>query len=242
MERDRLAVLLVAGVGGSAANWMDVATTLTNNGSWSYGIGYFVGVAIFFGMGSFVGWVFGETNRARAFFVGLSMPALISAAHTQATAAQSQREPAQREPREVVLTVPAASLRVLPVLHAQPQNPQTAPHSQNPVSPDSLRLHLRRPCPGCAIHILDEEGRVLREHSLDLLSAVELEVPPDATQFGIWNRSINPQLWPLSPEHEWDYEFDYRGNLWNDIRRGLGNYNVRPYDAFLTSPQRAGQR
>lgn len=199
------------------------------------GISYFLGVLIFFALGCVMAWVFEETDRRRALFVGLSMPALISSAQTQLDA--RYRPYASEPPSEVRMTFP----RILSSVHAQTARTD----SENPprdAQEKTLTIDLLQECRGCVV-VWTINGKKHHAPVDDLSSVVNdsiwVEVPlgvTDSEQFeiGIWNSEINPKMWPFSSESGLHYEFDYAGNPWNDIRRGLGNYNIRPFDPTLT--------
>lgn len=242
MTKRDLGIFVVAGIGGSASSLIDLATTLTRREPWSFGISYFIGVLIFFALGCVMAWVFEETDRRRALFVGLSMPALISSAQTQLDA--RSRSYASEPPSEVRMTFPRISSSV----HAQ----TVRTDSENPLQDareKTLTIDLLQECRGCVV-VWTIDGKKHHAPVDDLSSVVDgsisVEVPLGVTgserfEIGIWNSEINPKMWTLSSDGGLRYNFDYAGNPWNDIRRGLGNYNIRPFDPILTAPALDGQ-
>ena len=240
MDSGRVVILAVAGIGGSASSLLDLATTLTRGEPWSFGPGYPGGVALFFAFGCFLAWLFEENDRRRALFVGLSMPAFFATAQTQITAGHPTPE------TELTSNGQTAFSQILPAVHAQtgsamPQ--QDAPEAQHPGTaapePAVLRIRLLKECPACVVvWTVNGERRHRLVEELRSGDTVSLEVAP-GSRFGIWNTEINPRMWILPSNGPRAYEFDYRGSLWNDFRRGLGNYNVRPYDATVTADTRA---
>ena len=61
-QREFLAIVLAAGIGGSAANLVDLAQIFTGPDPYSPGPLYYVGVAIFFGMGAALALIFKELS------------------------------------------------------------------------------------------------------------------------------------------------------------------------------------
>ena len=228
MTRKELGIFAAAGIGGSASSLIDLATTLTRGEPWSFGISYFLGVLIFFALGCVMAWVFEETDLRRALFVGLSMPALISSAQTQVDARS------QRYAIESASEVRTTFSWIFSSVHAQTTRTDSDQREK------TLKIKLLQECRGCVV-VWTINGEKHHAPVDDLRSAdvetVSLRVTPSSKQFelGIWNSEINPKMWTLSSDGGLSYDFDYAGNPWNDIRRGLGNYNIRPFDPILTA-------
>ena len=242
MISNKTAVYGVAGLGGSASNWVDVATSLTRGEPWAYGIAYFVGVGLFFCLGVALAWIFEENDRRRAFFVGLSMPAFIASAQTQVATRLSPQEP----PAVVSMPREQSFIKISSPVHAQtvsgPQRSASGTQSEG-VQGDReepvLRITLLKGCPDCVVWIVDDQGRLLEEETLSGDEEdVRLALKSGSSYFGIWNAQINAKLWPIRSASvsggTLNYEFDYGGNWMNDLRRGLGNYNIRPYDPLVS--------
>ena len=245
MDSGRIVIFTVAGIGGSASSLLDLATTLTRGEPWSFGAGYFGGVFLFFAFGCFLAWIFEENDRRRALFVGLSMPAFFATAQTQITARDLAQDLAP--PGWVGGGSPPQTSfsRIFPSVHArtgsaisQQDTPgEPPPGTASDSRPDILKIRLLRECPACVVvwTVNGEKHHRLVEELRSEDDTVFLEVTPGSIQFGIWNTEINPRMWTLPFDGPRVYEFDYEGNLWNDFRRGIGNYNIRPYDAIVTA-------
>ena len=262
----QLFVLLAAGVGGIAPNLVDLAQIWTGKAPWIPEPIYYVGLSIFFALGSAVAFIFSETDRRKAFFLGMSLPALVAAAQTQlGDRIQSEDVPIQE----------ASLFQIIQTAYAQESDtdnvqPGQATHSATGISDDaSLELNSETDCPKCAVWLYDQNGKFLEKQPFpdadkiytfsipketpkfgiwneqpnpevwnlppDGEKIYTFSIPKETSKFGIWNEQINPKIWNLPPDGEatWSYEFQYKRNLWNDLRRGLGNYNVKPYDLNL---------
>ena len=83
MTRGHVLIALAAGIGGIAPNLVNLAQGFTGDAPYLPGFIYYVGVAIFFGLGASVALIFAETDHRKAFILGISLPALIAAVQTQ---------------------------------------------------------------------------------------------------------------------------------------------------------------
>ena len=240
MDRSRVVILTIAGIGGAASSLLDLAATLTRGEPWSFGPGYFLGGSVFFAFGCLLAWIFEEDDRRRALFVGLSMPAFFATAQTQIDAG-SRQMPQAVEPTPVGQV---SLFRVVPSVHARtdsasPMQDASEERRAGPTAArekDILKIRLRKECPDCVV-VWTVNGEQRQGRVEDLLSdddVVSIEAASGSTRFGIWNMQINPKMWVVPSDGARTYEFDYDGNRWNDFRRGFGNYNIRPYDSIVT--------
>lgn len=185
-------------------------------------------------MGAALALIFSETDYRKAFFLGVSLPALIAAAQTQVGG---------RIPSAAAPTEETAFLQFIPTAHAQQtgvaDQPARQGNSEGPVRSGvgDLELTPRKSCPECAIWFYDKNGQFLQKQPFpDQQGTFRFGVPQGTTQFGVWNNNINPRLWglPENPQVPWSYEFDYESSIWNDFRRGLGNRNIKPYNPEIS--------
>ena len=240
LTKEQALIVTAAGIGGAAANLVDLAQIWTGREPWLPGPIYYVGLLIFFIMGAAVALIFAETDHRKAFFLGISLPALIAAAQTHG----SNGFPTNAE------TIEVGSSSFFNTAFAQ-QTPTPSPNlsaEENPIKGlaeeenqkpivGSLQLIPNKECPYCELYFYDKNGQFLQKLPLDKGSEDNIFLlPENAEQFGVWNKRINPKIWAIPPEtdKERKFEFTYDGNLWNDFRRGLVDFNIRPYDIEIT--------
>ena len=232
MSRAQLLIVLAAGVGGTASNLVDLAQIWTGRNPWIPGYIYYVGMLIFFGLGATIALIFGETNYRKAFLLGVSLPALIAAAQTQSGRdIQAAEAPKQN----------ALLFQITPGAHAKDfgggvvQPVQMMYGAGDTSDHTTLKLKPKTDCPKCALWLYDQDGKFLEKQRFPDQGGIHIFlIPEGSSKFGIWNEQINPKIWNLpSNQTDWSYEFQYDRNLWNDFRRGLGNYNIKPHDLSL---------
>ena len=61
-----------------------------------------------------------------------------------------------------------------------------------------------------------------------------IDVPPEATHFGISTRDANPNRFELREAAVATYEIRYEYNFWTDFRAGLGARDLRAYDLLVS--------
>ena len=100
----------------------------------------------------------------------------------------------------------------------------------------NITILSKKDCKKCTLWFFNEEREPIYwmtfpeeagEHSFP--------IPSGAKYVGIWNPTINQALSPLefNDQPSYNFSFYYNYNPWNDLRRGLGNHNIRPYDSML---------
>ena len=226
--RSQFLIGVAAGIGGIAPNLVNLAQGFTGRTPEVPGWLYWVGVGIFFLLGAAVALIFSETTHSKAFFLGVSLPAFIAAAQTH-------------QGREIPVATPAGPATSLLwfVGEAYAQQPQW-PAPVNPKTEEkdhrTLTVQPLQPCKQCELWFYNQQGNLLdKKYIPNLEEEVTVVVPPGATKFGIWNKKINPKLWvlPTDPKVDPHYSFTYDYSIWNDLKRGLGDYSVRQYDPNL---------
>lgn len=225
--RAHFLIAVAAGIGGIAPNLVNLAQGFTGSSPSVPGILYWVGVAVFFLLGSAVALIFSETVHSKAFLLGVSLPAFIAAAQTQHGLTVPVEKPK-----------PATALRWI-IGESYAQQPQSTPPVSQPKTEEarrSLTVQTLQPCEQCELWFYNPQGNVVEKKYVPILGkTLRVEVPFGATQFGIWNSKINPKLWtlPTDPNVNPQYKFSYDYNVWNDLKRGLGDYSMRSYDSSV---------
>lgn len=203
-------VALASGTGGIAPSLVHLAQSLTKEGSNVPGPLYFVGVAIFFVLGALVAFFFAETDARKAFFLGIGLPALITTAQTQ---------PSTKNIADAFF--PSAYAQ------ASPTTPSAA---------DALRFKPTTDCKACELWFADREGKIISKQVLEPAAGVQaVEVPKGAAAVGVADPKSNFELFQI-PKRTGvppTITFDRRYSPLNDLRRGLGDYNLKSYDARL---------
>jgi hypothetical protein len=225
MNRQQFLIGLAAGTGGIAPNLVNLAQGFIGQTPNTPGALYYVGVAIFFILGAIVALIFAETDHRKAFFLGVSLPAFIAAAQTQSKAPQPE------------LKAQVSIADFFPSARAQSQDIAPSPRLvTQKSSPQHLNLKSKSDCIQCELWFMDDNGSLLEKKYIADLSATTMVIlPSGATQFAVGNYKINPTVvkLPKDVDSPITIEFATKYNAWNDLKRGLGNYGIRPYDAQL---------
>ncbi len=205
-------IAMAAGTGGIAPSSVHLAQGFIKTNPDVPGLFYFLGVAIFFALGALVAFFFSETEAKKAFFLGIGLPALIATAQTQT-------------PTKLALE------NIIPSAHAQASAP-ARPASAD--TPPKVQFKPPADCKQCEIWFADSDGAVVSKQILGAPSnrTKSVAVPKGATQFGIADPKTNFKLVPIPAESNtpMTIEFDRKYSPLNDLRRGLGNYELKAYD------------
>lgn len=208
--RTPFVVALAAGTGGIAPNLVHLAQGFINHNPNVPGPLYFVGVAIFFALGALVAFFFAETNAKKAFFLGIGLPALIATAQTTGA------------PKKIVAAVISTA------------------YAQAPVSPTAtttaVRFKSATECRQCELWFADHEGRIISKQILQPAGGVQaFDVPRGAAAVGVADPKSNFELFQIPKQSDTPptITFDRKYSPWKDLRRGLGDYDIRSYDPEL---------
>lgn len=230
MKQDYYA-LVAGGTGGIFTSVYDKAGWLVAGDTPPWTPGQLLGLFVFFSLGAGLAWLFEEENRRKAFFLGLGLPAFLTAAQTQAG------------PAPVDQSALLPGFGVFATAHAQ------EPVQERPDEPEVEAAADETPAPAAARTlsiepVADEscpDGTIRFYRGTQEVGAVPLgacgtavEVPPEATHFGILTDRANPNRFELYEGDALRYELQYEYSFWDDLRGGLGNRNVRAYDVLLT--------
>lgn len=236
MPHPMVPIALAAGVGGAAPTLIALAQGLTRQPADVPTWAYYVGVLIYFLLGSAIAVIFAETDARKAFFLGVSLPALIVTAQTQAGLSKAIQPPAATRPESAAGS--RQGFHIIPQAFAQSPPGGLVGPGVAPLAPQGagreLLLSPNRSCPGCDLWFFDASGNVVGKAPLpESDKSMTFGIPHGAESFGIWNESINTNRWLLpsskgAGKHK--YEFNYKRKIWNDFRRGLGDHSIKPYD------------
>ena len=108
-----------------------------------------------------------------------------------------------------------------------------------------LKIVGKNGCNECDIWFFNEDKQILKKEAFsDKTETQSFEIPRGATAFGIWNTEINQNEHQLkkNAKGEYHYQFDYERNYVNDLRRGFGRYDIRPFDAKFSQVNGASER
>jgi len=213
MTAPNLTIALASGTGGIAPSLIHLAQGYIKSNPDLPGIFYFIGVAIFFGLGAVVAIFFAETNPKKAFFLGIGLPALIATAQTQGS------------PK-------TAFLEFWPSAYAQ----TSAAAQPSRSAPSILDFKAAASCDGCELWFSNADGKVISKKIIGPSSAAEsIQIPTGATTVGVADPKTNfkPVPIPKKPDSTITLEFNRKYSPWNDLRRGLGAYDLKSYDAIV---------
>lgn len=238
MKQDHLA-LVAGGAGGIFTSVYDKAWWLIEGNAPTWSLGQMLGLFVFFVLGGGLAWLFEEDNRRKAFFLGLGLPAFLTAAQTQGAPRAVETQPA---PVAEQSAAPPPGFRLFATAHAQerveeppPEPAAEAPADEPPAPMDGRRMIIEaaadHPCPKGTLRFYAEMQEI---RTMPLASCDgEIEVPPEATHFGISTRDANPNRFELREAEFATYELRYEYNFWTDFRAGLGARDLRAYDLLL---------
>lgn len=205
----QLLIAVSAGVGGVAPSLVHLAQGFLKPIPEVPGPFYFVGVGIFFLLGALVAFSFAETNARKAFFLGIGLPALVATAQTQGI------------PKNIALSlIPSAYAQIS---DASPPNTRFS----------SITFKPAVECKGCELWFTDSDGKVIAKEILGATPTPrQVIVPKEATAFGVADPKSNFRLVPVPKDSpgEIAVEFDRKYSPLKDLRRGLGDYDLKAYD------------
>lgn len=203
-------VAIASGTGGIAPSLVHLAQGLIKESVGLPGPLYFVGVGIFFILGSLVAFFFAETDAKKAFFLGIGLPALIATAQTTGT------------PKNIVSAlIPTAYAQALPV---------------PPTTTESLQFKPSTECKQCELWFADREGKIIAKEILDPTIRVQaFQIPKGAAALGVADPKSNFELFQIPKQSDAPptITFDRTYSPINDLRRGLGDYNIKSYNPQL---------
>ena len=214
--KQTLTILLGGGVGGISPLLYTKAVVLMNNGATIFTPGLWIGIGFFFLLGATVSWYGGADTRKEAFLLGLAFPAFIAHAFNL---------PAPSVDGIVMGIAPEPE----PVLDDRTE----LGHGGESAASLGLTFEGVSPCPNGELRFYEgtrELGAVEFVESCN----VHAQKPDEATYFRVWTDRANPGRWYLSGDGMDEYSLRYSYDLWKDIRSGLGNASVRPYNLELT--------
>jgi len=210
----KLTIALAAGTGGIAPSLVHLAQGFIKSNPDVPGFFYFVGVAIFFGLGALVAFFFAETEAKKAFFLGIGLPALIATAQAQGP-------------------LKSAFTHLIPSAYAQATVPVPPVASERQ---PKLSFKPSTDCKECEIWFTNSAGTVISKQMLDSsTNSSAIAIPKGASKFGVADPKSNFKLVPVPEVSNTPVtiEFERKYSPLNDLRRGLGDYNIKSYDADI---------
>lgn len=226
MNLEKHSILVAGGLGGVFTSVYDKAGWLMAGDAPMWTVGQWVGLVVFFVMGASVVWLFEEQNRKKAFLLGLGLPAFLTVAQTNAGPGPAPDSTAFLQRMEAFATAHAQER-----VEEEPGGPEPEPAASAGARTLTIKPADDEACPEGTLTFY-AETRDLGKIPLDGCTEA-IEVPAGATHFGIAARQANPNRFELVEGQALEYELRYEYSFWNDLRSGLGNLNLRPYDLEL---------
>jgi len=202
VKQDHLA-LVAGGAGGIFTSVYDKAWWMIEGETPVWSFGQLLGLFVFFVLGGGLAWLFEEDNRRKAFFLGLGLPAFLTAAQTQGTPPSGQVEVAPAAEQSSGL-LPGFALFATAYAQERVEEPGAEPTGEvmtDGRSPavDGKRMIIQsaadHPCPKGTLRFYAGLQEI---RTTPLASCGEaIEVPPEATHFGISTRDANPNRFEL---------------------------------------------
>jgi hypothetical protein len=211
-------IAIASGTGGIAPSLMHLAQGFVKQNPDVPGLFYYFGVMIFFALGAVVALLFAETNAKKAFFLGIGLPALIATAQSQGTDK-------------------TVSLNLIPSAYAQQANTLSAPSVAASAPPlQQVKFRAANECKSCELWFEDASGIVISKHILDATANAKLiNIPKGSKSVAVFDQKTNMLSIDLTKHTApaLTIEFDRKYNPWKDLRRGLGDYGLKSYDAVV---------
>ena len=236
--------LVAGGFGGIATNLFDLATNLVEgSANWTdlpaLGLNS-LGFILLFVIGAMVVHLFEESDRRKAFIIGLSLPAFFAAAtsgdFSRLTGGDGSKLNPKMNNSATVYFSPAVEKLLSPRMRQDQyifiQNTQN-----RTILANSLRI---APSPNApsgtpyGLWFFDRGGAVLDTYQIpDLSQSYEFVIPKNANKFGIWNDKVTPKTYRLpdtdgNPSTE--IYLNFKRSYLNDFLRGLGATKYKPYN------------
>lgn len=218
------AVLFAGGVGGVAPSLFHLSMNLMYGGGMP-GYPFFIAHLILFVLGALVSYLFDETNKVKAFFLGMSLPTIFASVLSEPYFPKSVTDFApSRNHSQTFLGISLAFANDgLPNDHRI----------------DNIEIYLKEgSCDGCVIHFYDENGEPLEWARFGTDKKFSISVPDKASGFSIFGTDINPAYQSLESGGN-RYKFDYHYNFYNELFRGLGVYHLRRNDGRISPYSRS---
>jgi hypothetical protein len=175
--------------GGLAPFAINLAQTLVSNSDLTITPGYFVGILIFGMAGAGMAYVFRELNLAKAFFLGISAPAMIALA-------AKGNEPKSKASGSPLghTSIPWVSVSLISSAYAQevPRSPS------QPINGRTLEIQLVGTMPEATVVFRDTDGKQLKTEDIKLYDFEQIPVPPTATSMVVRYRDNVTNPYPLS--------------------------------------------
>ncbi|MGJ7488226.1 hypothetical protein ACSFA2_23380 [Variovorax sp. LT2P21] len=215
-----LTIAFAAGTGGVAPSLIHLAQGFIALNPDVPGVFYFFGVLIFFFLGALVAFFFAETSAKKAFFLGIGLPALVATAQTKGL------------PKVVAELVPSAHAQaVTQVIKAPPQK-----------KGQTINFKASSDCKGCELWFANSSGEIIaKEISTSSSGSWQpVAVPAGAAAIGVADPKSNFKLVPVplsADNSSVTLEFDRKYSPLKDLRRGLGDYDIKSYDPSINFAQ-----
>lgn len=187
-KKERVQAILAGFIGGLAPFAINLAQSLVGNSNLttSLSIGYVVGMLIFGIMGAAMAFVFGELNLGKAFFLGVSGPAMISLA--------------AKDPSKPVAglmdskSAYYASFALVSSAYAQEEPASSTQQSSDRI----LEIQLNGTMPEAVVAFVDSAGKEPKTITIKLHKYDRVLVPPTATAIVVRYGSSVTNPYPLS--------------------------------------------
>ena len=202
---------------------------------------YYIALVVFFFLGGVITLIFGETDSKKAFFLGVSLPALITSVQLQPDPKVGTSIPKDHTKTSFIQLVAPAHAQSKHVSSGRSDDPtsQANPNDASAQSSGKLLIRSSQSCVDCELRFYDKQGRLLKKQPFPNKpeKVHSFSIPERTDRFGIWNELINPHLWTLPNDGRAkpvSYTFEYKPSIWNYLRReGLGNYGVKLNNAEI---------
>jgi len=201
-----------AAFGGVVSSLFALALDLTQgkrlpNGS------YLLGLTILGALGAAVAFFFEETNRRKAFFLGISLPSLIQVGGANMTRADAGSA--------------KQALLLFPVVRAA--------ELAGPAPNRLLKMEADEKVTGYEVIFSSADGRREEKVLVERAPGKAVAVPGYAARFAIQvgsARSVSQPL-PAEPEATFGFRLSVRPNTWSGLQRSLGKRDASEYEVVV---------
>jgi hypothetical protein len=242
-------IILAATFGGASPTLLQAAMSLVGPQATLPHSTFWLGVVLFALLGGIAGWVAGETNITKAFFLGVSLPAFI-----QTSVANGQAAFAPKNPAGATATSSQHQFSLISSACAQetPMTPMISSNvvaSSNAVAAAAVGEYTNRLLilttevnseVNPKLRLYDVKGDLISQSSLYATSgAVKVKLPSNAVQAYVTGDNIATTPISLAPAGKAGssqaVSVGFQRNDWSGFKRSLGFKQVSDFDVTVKS-------
>ena len=246
-------IILAAAFGGASPTLLQAAMSLIGPQARLPHFTFWLGVVLFALLGGIAGWVAGEKNITKAFFLGISVPAFIQTGIANGEATFTPKNPvgatatASQHPFSLVSSASAQEIPAVPAIASNASVFSNAVAAASS-SADTNRMLLLKTQANSAVNpkliLFDAKGDLISQSSLYSSSGIlKMKLPSAAVRAYVTGDNIAATPVNLPPADKRNsseaVSVEFQRNDWSGFKRALGFKQVSDFDVMVkpeTSP------